>query len=46
MWNIEEMLTAKEEKTSPSWVTGSCDGLVIYWFFEKTRFYIFNFKDM
>ena len=32
-------------KTSPSWDTGNCDGLVICWHFGQIRFYIFNYKD-
>ena len=35
----------KHKKTSPLWDTGSCGGLVIYWFFGQIRFYISNFKD-
>ena len=36
---------SKREQTSPLWDMGSCDGLVIYWFFGQIRFHIFNYKD-
>ena len=41
-WKIEYVTPIG---TSSSWDTGSCDGLVIYWFFGQLRFHIFNYKD-